>query len=194
MARAAMMRKGWFKIPGVQHGDRTLQEQLKGLGPLLDEVQGRHILELGCAEGLILAECMRRGAAQAWGIEVVPAAVEEAARQLSPYVAGVWQSDLDHVEIANFKRDADIVLMLAVLHKLQDPLRLVGSVLAANAPHGPDLIVLRTPARTPGYVQDPRSGMKRFDVGVQLCQSGYAVERVEQAHFGEWTGYFRRTP
>lgn len=192
------MRKGWFKIPGVQDGDRTLEQQLKGLGPMLNEVSGKRVLEYGCAEGLILVECLRRGAAEAFGIEMVLEAVFEAMRQLTraggnPRAnCGVCNVDLDRdPDPHGASLGADIVLMLAILHKLKDPLDPVTCLLSNGRTH-PNLIVLRTPAKTPGFVQDPRSGMKRYEVSDTIIRRGYRLERVERGHEDEWTGYFRR--
>lgn len=178
------MREGWFEIPGVQRGHRLLTDQLKGLGPLLDHVRehrGR-VCELGCAEGLILKVCADAGARDIAGLEVSAQAVEEANRQLQGAI--VKRHDLN--EDFTWPIDADVVLMLAILHKLRDPGRLVQKVLE----HQPGLIVIRLPKETPGFVKDRRSGGKPIMVGEHITRNGYELSRVERGHFDEWTGYF----
>jgi SAM-dependent methyltransferase len=182
------MKKGWFAIPGVQAGDRTLEEQLKGLGPLLDEVRGARVLELGCAEGLLLRHCMEQGALEAYGFEVVWEAVEEANLQLAawPFRAGVWQHDLN--QPYDGCRDADIVLLLAILHKLREP----GATLRQVARHQPALIVVRLPPATAPVIVDARSGHRPCNVQANLELHGYVLEQVTRGHFDEWCGYFRK--
>lgn len=186
------MRKGWFKIPGVQDGDRTIDQQLKGLGRLLDEVRGKTVLDLGCAEGLVALALLQSGARKVYGVEVVHEAVAAARKIAGPQLLDVVQHDLNDPTTERLVRDAsaEVVLLLAILHKLRDPLRLVRDVAASR----PELVVMRTPATTPGYVQDVRSGMRRFDVAIQLCMHGYTLEHVDRGHFEEWVGYFRRNP
>jgi 16S rRNA G966 N2-methylase RsmD len=42
----------------------VLEEQLRGLEPMLSEVKGKTVLDIGCAEGLIAREVLERGAAK----------------------------------------------------------------------------------------------------------------------------------
>lgn len=182
------MHKGWFRIPGVQDGDRTLEQQLKGLDDLLREVKGCSVLDLGCAEGLIARSLLDAGARHVAGLDILPAHVDEARRQCAGRKASFGVQDLDRLELGTSDGEegmVDIVLMLAILHKLRDPLRLVREIKEVF----PRLIVIRMPAATPGYVQDRRSGNVRFDVVAEL-QPEYALRQVEKGHFDEWIGYF----
>jgi SAM-dependent methyltransferase len=187
------VHKGWFKIAGVQDGDRTLEQQMLGLAPALEDVKGRTVLDLGCAEGLVGREFLKAGASDYFGIEIVTANAEEARRQLSDFEQAVIANDnLDHHIAVNgvpaAKYNADIVLSLAILHKLRDParaIRFIGEVTTIRA-------VIRTAERTPGYVQDVRSGDKRFEIVGPLKEAGLVLDRVETGPFNEWTGHFVR--
>lgn len=186
------MHKGWFKIAGVQDGDRTLEQQMLGLAPALADVEGRTVLDLGCAEGLVGREFLKAGASEYFGIEIVTANAEEARRQLSDFEQAVIANDnLDHHIFANSPPKhykADLVLALAILHKLRDPgraIRWIGEVATVRA-------VIRTAERTPGYVLDVRSGEQRFEIVAPLKEAGLVLDRVETGPFNEWTGHFVR--
>jgi predicted RNA methylase len=181
------MGKGWFKIPGVQDGDRTIAEQLKGLGRLLDEVAGQTVLDLGCAEGLIANALLERGAARVFGVEIVAAAVETARRFCDSGDFICYDLNAPDVAQVVAARKTDVVIMLAILHKLRDPFRLLDAVIANE----PKLVVIRTATATPGYVRDSRSGNVKFDVSKRLTKAGYVLEHVDVGHFDEWVGYFR---
>lgn len=181
------MPKGWFRIPGVQDGQRTIEEQLKGLGPLLEEIGRRRtfrICDLGSAEGMILKACRDAGAHDVAGLELVPQYAAAANKLLGGPV--VQLADLNTPTVA-WPIDADVVLMLAILHKLRDPFRLVDQVIA----HGPELVVVRLPASTPGFVRDKRSGGVKFDITGRFARGGFDLELEERGHFDEWVGYYR---
>jgi 2-polyprenyl-3-methyl-5-hydroxy-6-metoxy-1,4-benzoquinol methylase len=184
---------GWFTIPGRQVGDRTLEQQMKGLSPLVSEIAGKVVVDLGCAEGLIGNALLGHGAKQVYGAEIVQGHVE-VANTLHQHMH-VTQMDLnDTSRVAQFMNSiclygpADAVLMMAVLHKLRQPLSLVEAVLL----HKPRLVVVRTAERTPGYVQDPRSGDQRFEFRPMFMAAGYVLETQTHGSFKEWMGYFRR--
>lgn len=183
------MHKGWFKIAGVQEGDRTIEQQMLGLDPALADVNGRTVLDLGCAEGLVGREFLKAGAVDYFGIEIVTKNAEEARRQLAEFPQAVVSNDnLDsHIATAP-SYTADVVLALAILHKLKDPeraIRWIGKVANVRA-------VIRTAERTPGYVLDVRSGDRRFELVGPLAEAGLHLERVETGPFNEWTGHFVR--
>lgn len=187
------MKHGWFKVDGVQGGDRSLDDQLKGLQRLTDSVKGCTVLDLGCAEGLLMRHLMQQGAARVYGLEVVPQAVRVARTVLQGYAsqAQVHQQDLNRTEGTDALLEevgkVDVCLMLAILHKLQNPSQLLAQVLVHNHPH---TIVLRMPKGTPGYVEDPRSKFRRFDINGQLNVAGYTLVHTDVGHFDEWVGYY----
>ncbi|MES2018633.1 MAG: class I SAM-dependent methyltransferase [Pseudomonadota bacterium] len=185
------MADGWFDIPGVQRGPRTLAEQLKGLAPALAEAPGKTVLDLGCAEGLIAVEFARAGAMDVTGVEYNPDIVATAVAEM--HKAGPLPMMIHHADIAELiaspaRPQWDIVLALAVLHKLQDPAAGV-KYCAASAR---SLIVIRLPYGSTGQIRSKYLRHMRADVAALLKAEGFANERVEPGPRGEWVQYWRR--
>lgn len=117
----------WFKIGGA-HGLRFLKEQLEGLDAVRAGCSRASVLDLGCAEGLIgkylIDTC---GADLVHGVELHPLRVEEANKQLAGYSnVKMIEGDLNEPEKISSDLGAepgvyDVVLLLAILHKLRDP-------------------------------------------------------------------------
>jgi SAM-dependent methyltransferase len=190
-------RKGWFTIPGIQTGDRTLAQQLKGLTPALYACERKSILDLGCAEGLVAYAFAERGARRVRGYDVVPAAIQRAIafKQDSRYAMHASAVDfrVDNVErLAGLPPElfaVDFVLALAILHKLKDPRRAARWIAKVAG----ELVVVRLPKDTPGFVLDERSGLVHHDISSDLGAGGFFLDRVERGSFEEWTGYYRRS-
>lgn len=182
----ATSRKGWFSTPN-RPGDRTLEQQLKGLDLLFSEVHGRSVLDIGCAEGLIAFELADAGALCVHGVEIVPEHVHVAQ-------ALVNGSDLDctfEVADANTytpRQHFDIVIALALLHKLRRP----DLACERFATFARDLVVLRLPPQTAPTIVDARSGGIPYDMGAVLANAGFVLADVRRGHFNEWCGYYRR--
>lgn len=193
--------KPWFAV-GNKLGDRTLAQQMQGLDRLFAEVK-KHgagsgsVLDIGCAEGLISIELARAGFACVTGIEIRPDAVARArelkARDRDAYLVhnSTWLQF--HVGDANtYVPDADgfqIVIMLAVLHKLKNPTAACARFAAAAR----DLVVIRLPPEHAPTIVDERSGMEPHHVGLTMERSGFVLEHAAyDGPFGEWVGYYRR--
>lgn len=184
--------KGWFHIPGVQAGDRTVHEQLKGLGPLLEEVAGETVLDLGCAEGLIAGACMDAGAAAVTGIDCNPALIETAKRLFRDCDFVLY--DLNHPPSAvithALRYDCDVVLMLGIAHKMRNPEKFLReySVFANRR-----LVLRLPPEHAPRIIiRNRRRARVMCDAQKVLESRGFKLERIERGHFDEWMGYFRR--
>jgi SAM-dependent methyltransferase len=189
------MRKGWFRIAGVQDGDRSLKDQLKGLAPALAEASGKSVLDLGSAEGLISLEFARAGARRVVGLEVVVEHVELARKLCAGSVCEFHAVDLDKVAV-DLDVGYDVVLMLAIIHKLKEPAR----VLSMFASIARELVVFRMPAfwegKPPTTFRSERYAQQSVDVAKVLRARSFVLERIERGPTSERGQepvlYFRR--
>lgn len=168
--------------------DRTLAQQMMGLDRLFAQVEGKSVLDVGCAEGLLSIECARAGARRVVGIEIRDEAVEKA-------IAAVRKTDGDvkfdggDANVYTPKSDYDIVLLLAVLHKLKNPTVACARLVA----RAKDLVVIRLPPVHAPTIIDERSGNEPHHIGVTMDKSGFELEHQSyDGPFGEWVGYYRR--
>lgn len=184
-----MKTKGWFTGLG-RAGDRDLADQMIGLEPLLQEVGGKTVLDAGCAEGLISLELAKAGAAFCLGLEIAPRFVEMANAMASEQgldtVCVFTEANLNTFRLTE-RDEVDIVLMLAVLHKLKDPSRVCGQL----ADLAKELCVIRLPPSGP-VIRDERSGFVMHDMREVMEAAGFDLEAVVPTTRNEWLGYFRR--
>lgn len=177
--------KRWFHV-GNDPGDRSLDQQLVGLARLFDVCKGRSVLDLGCAEGLISVELAKHGATAVHGVEIRPEHVK-----LGRKVAGDLPVTLECADLNTWRpaRDYDIVLALALLHKLKDP----SAGCAAFCEAAKDLMVIRTPPKVdPWVIVDQRSGYRPHDIGKVLRSNGFTLKHQVDGTFGEVIGYWGR--
>ena len=181
-----MATRGWFALPD-RPGDRTLDQQMRGLAPLFDEARGRRVLDIGCAEGLISLEMAAAGATHVDGVEIVPGHVAIANRMAEQrkLPCKFIQADANRYDPQEQYR---IVLLLAVLHKLQKP-----EIRArAYASLCTDLCVIRLSPDGTEIINDARSQNVPQDIGAVMRSLGFSVERSELGPFDEVTWYYRR--
>ena len=177
--------KGWFQGLG-RDGDRSISQQMIGLEQLLLEVPGKSVLDAGCAEGLISIELARAGAASCVGIERIASYIPIAQNEAGQLPCSFVCADLNEYDVAAHGQ-VDIVIMLAILHKLKNP----SAVCAALACLARDLVVIRLPPY--GLViRDARSNNEPHDIGVVMASAGFQLESVVAGPREEWLGYFRR--
>lgn len=188
------MRRGWFKIQGVQDGDRTLDLQMAGLEPALEAAAGKTVLDLGCAEGLIAREFARRGAIHVRGVEIIAEHLEVARELCKALSIDFVVGDLNKLQPAEGEV-WDIILMLAVLHKTREPER----ILRLFADAARELLVIRLPggARDGRYSMPERRGQDLVDVAKIMSSAGFVLERTERGPETRERGrepvlYFRR--
>lgn len=176
--------KGWFDTNG-RPGDRTLKQQLTGLEDLLKMVPGKTVLDVGCAEGLISFQLFDEGARAVHGIEVVDEHVAHGLKLRGDRAVTLEVADANHYTPV---RQYDIVIMLAVLHKLRNPSEAAKRfALAAR-----ESIVLRLPPSHEAFVIDARSGGVKHDIGKVLRESGFMLKNALHGPFEEWMGYYER--
>lgn len=148
------MHKGWFKIDGVQDGDRTVEEQLQGLETIADRFRNASVLDLGCAEGLIGKHCVTEwGARKVDGVGCVATELDEARRQCADLPMRFFEGDMrEEDDLARLfealDESYDVVLLLSIIHKMRDQFRFLRWALGFAR----DLVVVRLP----GPVIEPR--------------------------------------
>lgn len=188
------MRHGWFAIPGIQTGDRTLEEQFTGCHLAVREARGKTVLDLGCAEGLISREFARAGGI-VLGIEKSWEKVEMAHQVCGSscdFVCadiGDWLPQQEAALVAGIAERFDIVLCLSIITKLPDP--------AMPLRHGArlcaDLLLLRTSAAPCDGVFYAKHGGKACNVIDVLSSEGFRSEAKFPSSHGEAVEYWRRT-
>ena len=187
------MASGKPLTPWFGH-DRTLEQQMMGLDRLFAQIEGKTVLDVGCAEGLISIECVKSGAKEVMGVEVRIKAWEEANRIAAK--AGLIDRRLGflHDDANTFDPDPepgywDIILLLTVLHKLKNPTASCARLVAAAK----DLVVIRLPPEHAPTIIDARSGNQPHHIGITMDKAGFELEHSSyDGPFGEWVGYYRR--
>jgi SAM-dependent methyltransferase len=167
--RGNALRKGWFEIPGIQRGDRTLAEQMLGLD---FDVSRRKVLDLGCAEGLIAIEMRKRGATVVHGVEYNEQIFK---RALALARGGVefFRHNLNDGLPAQLLPQYDVVLMLAILHKLATPdIALRRFVVFAR-----ERAVIRLPLGSAGRIVGKHYPHEPCNVNETMPDCGFRLER-----------------
>lgn len=185
-AGALSVVKCWFKIQG-QDGDRTLEQQLLGLDDGLAIARGKTVLDLGSAEGLIAKEFLLRGAKHATCVEIVKANADRAVLELKGLSSKVVNENVEKFVLTNNER-YDVVLALAILHKLKDPAAVIDYVGRVTD----RLAIIRLPAETPGFVRGARSNNVAVYVTPILEDNLLFLKYVRRGSFNEWIGYYSR--
>jgi 2-polyprenyl-3-methyl-5-hydroxy-6-metoxy-1,4-benzoquinol methylase len=181
-----MRSHGWFDLPG-QSGDRTIAEQLKGLEPALAEANGKTVADFGCAEGLIAMEFARAGAK----VRACDCNVEgiQIAKRLEPSLGVSFEVCNVNVlvELGAMLWRSDIVLALAILHKLRDPVKATRFMAAAAG----ELLVIRHQGGSKGIVRSKWSEAS-CDSRAVLEECGMRLEGECQGPRDELVHYWRR--
>lgn len=168
--------KGWFVIPGFRNGkgDRTLKEQMQGLEHALAEAKGHTVLDLGCAEGMISIEFAKAGARHVTGVELLEHHLNVARKIAQPYEIKFHRGMIESCAPERFEQH-DIVLALAVLHKLQD----VELGLRLAAGWARSLLVIRFPQWYDRRSRRLKSKLRDSSADVPLVMSdlGFQQER-----------------
>lgn len=163
----------WFDTP--QHpGKASLSQQMTGLDALWPMVVGKTVLDVGCAEGLIGLECLKRGARSVDGIEIRPEAAE-IARGHGINIIG------NNVEDCVPRKTYDVILMLGILNKLKRPRR----TFLHFADACDEVCVLRLPA---GFYE--KLGVMVYLSGLHLTKTCNGPEVAGSAP--QWVGYLSR--
>lgn len=174
-------RHGWFIIPGLQTGDRTLEEQIHGVLPVVRSCAGMTVLDLGCAEGLISHEFARAGARRVLAVDGLEDHLQVAREHYAHPVIVYTRADLNVAIRQDALGQFDVVLALAVLQKLDDPKRALEW--AASMVTSGGVLLLRNGKRE-------RNGMliskidtgRRAPIKATLEPLGLTLEQVAPGH------------
>lgn len=167
-------------------GDRTVEQQLMGLDWLWANCKGRTVLDAGCAEGVIAIKCAEAGAIAVHGVDLVPERVKVGNRLRGDLPITF---EVGNMDVWRPKRQYDIVLGLAILHKLRDP-SACAVALANAARHA---IMLRLPPVGAPSITDRRSGGVPHRIGEVVEACGFTLEHQSNGGpFGEWVGLWTR--
>lgn len=187
------MRHGWFKIPGVQEGDRTVDEQLLGLDAALAACKGKTVLDLGAAEGLISAAFARAGAAEVFGVELVKEHVETGRAVCVGLPVKLLQAELAAYARDNLAnpRKFDIVLALGIAHKMHNP----GAFLSFAGRSAGELLVFRGPGKAGMFwdgILRSKFGKGQCNVAEVLGAEGLVEGETHDSARGERAQYWHR--
>lgn len=181
----------WFKI-GDEPGLRFLKEQLTGLDVVRDYAPRARILDLGCAEGLIGKYFIDTyGADLLHGLEAEASRVKLARELCAGYEgAQFWAADLNDLSRIDAEIPLlpkyDVILSLAILHKLKDPI----GCLKWAAAHTGNIVAVRLPGSGPTF-QDSRSGNVMVEP-LKILSAEFDVIAQGPGPRNEWTGVWRR--
>jgi predicted RNA methylase len=165
-------------------GDRSLTQQLEALDRLVASVRGKTVLDIGSAEGLISMHLIDKGAIAAHGVEIVPGHVEVANKLRK---ARACMFEVGDANTWAPQRQYDVVLMLAILHKLQDP----SAACRRFARAARDLVVIRLPPYGSAII-DIRSGNVPHNIEAVMREEGWRLDEETRGPLNEWVGYFVR--
>jgi SAM-dependent methyltransferase len=199
-----VLEKGWFDIPGVQKGDRTLAEQMKGLEPALAACSGKRLLDLGCAEGLIAFEFAAAGA-HVLGVDMNTTMIDLARRMAKQRFEPKSRPRFENATVQALMVEAstpgneswfepgyDIVLALAVVHKLEHPaqaVRFVATIARERAVIR--LPVMKTRRGEPHVIHGKHSGIT-CDVNAEMMAHGFRLAEQLPGPRGEFVQHWLR--
>lgn len=184
--------KGWFIVPGHrERGDRSVKEQMRGLEKALLYAKDKTVLDLGCAEGCISIEFAKAGAKEVLGVEVLEYHLEVANKLREGYPnVRFMQSFIETLAEHEATAQWDVVLALAVLHKLRN----VDAGLRYVARSARELIVFRWPQwfDPKGYLRSKRNADDEVHVPTVMREYGFKMERALLGPNAEPVQYWRK--
>lgn len=189
----------WF-ILGDNNGQIPLNRQLLGLREI--QAEGKTLLDVGCAEGMMVLHFLEQGAKLGHGVEIRPRAVE-VAQSIAGYIsvsdrAKFWEGDLRKPDQAlnqeGMLDQYDIVFAMASLQKTKSK---SGEVLQKIADKCKETLVVRLPFR-----EVDTGWRKKSDPVDLLAESGFELARESCGYprgelpypmeGGSWLAYFKR--
>lgn len=188
------MNKGWFEIDGIQSGDRTLRDQMLGLDALPSIVFERTVLDLGCAEGLIAMEVALLGSALVDAVDfnhdfITTARKVAADRGISDQRLRFHEADLSVPLPTVLSAQYDVVLALAIIHKLRD----MGGFLRRSVRQSKEFVVIRYPERAiDGVIQYKYNHGLKVNAPNLMRTEGFSLFARRDGPRNERVEYWRR--
>lgn len=152
---------------------RTLEEQMQGLEPALQFAFAKTVLDLGCAEGWIAREFQRAGA-------IVHGVERNVELAIDPTLK-VWRADLNVGLPVGLLERYDIVLLLAILHKLRNP----EDRLRQYAGMAQERVVIRLPLGSHGWIKSKFAHQEKCYCNQVMKESGFELEQILPGPRGE---------
>lgn len=180
-------RHGWFVIPGVQTGDRTIEEQRLGVERALARCRGKTVLDLGCAEGLLSLEFARAGALSVHAVDALGGHLE-VAQQLCRRYRSISFEQRDLNEPLEALQLYDFVLALGVCHKLHQPE--LGIRFAADSAR--ELVLVRMTRYNAGRICSKFHPENCCDVNEEMAAKGFRAEAIDAGPRSETVHYYRK--
>lgn len=170
-------------------GERTVEEQMLGVTPVLAEAEGKTVLDVGCAEGDIAIAFAKAGAkvhAFDCNKNMVRAATlnRNAAGLSFLVVRGFLEEALPRELLPAY----DIVLCLAVLHKARN----IPVVVYRYANMTKDLLVVRLQGGSNGWVRGKHNKDSEIDLRKYLPTLGLELEWAGPGPRDEMVQHWRR--
>lgn len=189
----------WF-ILGDNNGQIPLNRQLLGLKEV--DVKGKTLLDVGCAEGMMILHFLEQGAKLGHGVEIRSRAVE-VAQSIAGYnkisdKAKFWEGDLRKPDMAlnqeGMLSSYDVVFAMASLQKTKTK---AGDVLQKIADKCDETLVVRLAFReiTTGWRQKSDPVDVLAESGFELIRESCGYPKGDLPYpmeGGSWLAYFHR--
>lgn len=169
------MKHGWFEIAGLQTGEHTLKNRIRGLNYLIPHLRDSSILDVGSAEGLLGSWLHRHAGAKTLhclemhdpfietGMECVP---EATFFKVDLNYLAAWMKANPGALLPGYK----VVLCMCIAQKMGDPAAFLKILVGLCQ----KFFVLHLPAVV---IEDERSGKRPLDTKVLMKSLGFKSVR-----------------
>lgn len=172
----------WF------NGERSVEEQLRGLTPALAHARSKTVADFGCAEGHIAARFAEAGASSVYACDMNAEFIVTAKKLHKDSRLCFFNEEITAVMKVELCR-YDVVLALAILHKMHD----VAAVAQFFAASTRELLVIRLPMGCKnGVVHSKHEPGAKCDILKLMPECGLYRTADRLGPRGERVWYFER--